>query len=401
MGMSMTINLTREQFYDLVWSEPKKRLSQQVGISDVAISKHCRKAGIPVPERGYWNKLHAGKLVKKTPLPERDLGTINHVSMSGELPLELHKYIQGEPGVPNASEEPIELLTERFRKRLGTVTVPRAFSRTHPAIATLLRKDEEYRIEAQKSAYSWRQPKFDAPFERRRLRIINGLFLAFAGVDGGGWIRGDNARDHSISLGDKSAGFSLDKNGREGRRGSVKEDDNRLYLKLTHHRPPQGLVLQWQDEDNLPLENQLTDIVVGMAVAAEHFSRQWVAERIAWDEQCRVRALEAKRKQNAREALRIRKAIAAARKARSEILLRHAEGWRMASVIRDYVAAVGVATGAETDPVLLDVWSEWALAEANRLDPIKAGRSITVIQARVAAEAYMEEGDEGGDDLEE
>jgi hypothetical protein len=48
----MTINLTREQFYDLVWSEPMKKLSQQVGISNVAISKHCRKAGIPVPERG-------------------------------------------------------------------------------------------------------------------------------------------------------------------------------------------------------------------------------------------------------------------------------------------------------------------------------------------------------------
>jgi hypothetical protein len=152
----MTINLTREQLYDLVWSGPMKNLSQQVGISDVAISKQCRKAGIPVPVRGYWNSLHAGKPVTKTPLPERDLGTINHVSMSGELPLELHKHIQGEPGVASASEEPIELLTERFRKRFGAVTVPRAFSRTHPAIATLLRKDEEYRIETQKNAYSWR-----------------------------------------------------------------------------------------------------------------------------------------------------------------------------------------------------------------------------------------------------
>jgi hypothetical protein len=377
----MTINLTRDQFYDLVWSEPMKKLSQQVGISDVAISKHCKKAGIPVPERGYWNKLHAGKPVAKTPLPERDLGTISHISMSGELPLELHKYIQGEPGVASANEEPIELLTERFRKRLGIVTVPRAFSRTHPAIATLLRKDEEYRTEAQKNAYSWQQPKFDAPFERRRLRIINGLFLAFAKVNGGGWIRGDNAREHSISLGDKGAGFSLDKSEREGRRGGVKEGDNRLYLKLTHNRLPQGLVLQWQDEDGLPLESQLTDIVIGMAVAAEQFSRQWITERIAWDEQCRVRALEAKRKQNAREALRIRKAIAAARKTRTDILLQHAEGWQMASVIRDYVAAVCTATAPKIDPALRDAWSEWALAEANRLDPIKAGRSSAAIQA--------------------
>jgi hypothetical protein len=124
------------------------------------------------------------------------------------------------------------------------------------------------------------------------LRIINGLFLAFAKVDGGGWIRGTKAREHSISLGDKGVGFTLDKSGRDGRRGSIKEGDNRLYLKLSHHRPPQGLVVQWQDEDGLPLENQLTDIVIGMAVAAEHFSRQWIAERKAWDEECRVRAMD-------------------------------------------------------------------------------------------------------------
>jgi hypothetical protein len=29
----------------------------------VAIAKHCRKLGVPVPERGYWNKLQLGKPV--------------------------------------------------------------------------------------------------------------------------------------------------------------------------------------------------------------------------------------------------------------------------------------------------------------------------------------------------
>jgi hypothetical protein len=51
---------TREQLYDLVWSEPMQRLAKQIGISDVAIAKHCRKLGVPVAERGYWNKLQVG-----------------------------------------------------------------------------------------------------------------------------------------------------------------------------------------------------------------------------------------------------------------------------------------------------------------------------------------------------
>lgn len=381
MVMNMTINLTREQFYDLVWSEPMRKLSELIGISDVAIAKHGKKAGIPLLERGYWNKLHAGKSVTKVALPERDLGTVNHISLSGTLPPELRDRIQGEPGVPSAREEPIELLTERFRKRLGTVAMPRGFTPTHPLIAALLRKDDEYRIKAQNNPYSWLRPKFDEAFERRRLRIINGLFLAFARVGGGGWIRGADAREHSISIGEKSVGFSLDKNRRGGRRGTATEGDDRLHLELTHHQPPEGLVVRWQDRDSLRLEDQLTDIVVGMAVAAEHFNRRWIAQRIAWEEERRVQAIEATRKQRAQEVLRKRKAIVAARKARTNVLLRHAQEWRMASTVRDYVAAVRAATAAGEDPTQHDVWSQWALAEADRLDPITAGRSIAAIHA--------------------
>jgi hypothetical protein len=40
----MTFNLTREQLYDLVWSEPMQRLSKQIGISDVAMPSSAGKA---------------------------------------------------------------------------------------------------------------------------------------------------------------------------------------------------------------------------------------------------------------------------------------------------------------------------------------------------------------------
>jgi hypothetical protein len=73
----VTLRLTREQLYELVWSEAMSRLCKAIGISDVAIAKHCRKADVPIPERGYWNKLHAGQKVTRTALPPRDLATIN------------------------------------------------------------------------------------------------------------------------------------------------------------------------------------------------------------------------------------------------------------------------------------------------------------------------------------
>lgn len=41
----------------LVWEIPTSVLSKQLGVSDVAIARHCKKRGIKKPERGYWRKL--------------------------------------------------------------------------------------------------------------------------------------------------------------------------------------------------------------------------------------------------------------------------------------------------------------------------------------------------------
>ena len=61
---------TREQLYELVWSEPISRIAPRYGVSDVAIAKICRKLDVPRPPRGYWAKLAHNKRVKKTPLPK-------------------------------------------------------------------------------------------------------------------------------------------------------------------------------------------------------------------------------------------------------------------------------------------------------------------------------------------
>lgn len=50
------------------------KLSKELGISDVGLAKACRRNGIPVPPRGHWAKLAAGKASPQLPLrnPEND-----------------------------------------------------------------------------------------------------------------------------------------------------------------------------------------------------------------------------------------------------------------------------------------------------------------------------------------
>src|ERR1700687_3569651 len=60
----------REQLYKEVWSRPLLQVAATYGVSDVAINKTCRKLLIPLPGRGYWAKLRAGKPVaQRPPLP--------------------------------------------------------------------------------------------------------------------------------------------------------------------------------------------------------------------------------------------------------------------------------------------------------------------------------------------
>ncbi|WP_407168642.1 hypothetical protein [Bradyrhizobium sp. ORS 111] len=179
----MTLRLTREQLYELVWSEAMSRICKAIGISDVAIAKHCRKADIPIPERGCWSKLHAGQKVTRTPLPPRDLATINVIERGGALPPELKARITGEPGIEGEPES-VDVLTARFRKRLGKVSLSHDLTRADPAIAKLLSRDETIRQKMASSSFHWEKPLFESSYERRRLRILNSIFLAFARVGG-------------------------------------------------------------------------------------------------------------------------------------------------------------------------------------------------------------------------
>jgi hypothetical protein len=375
----MPFNLTREQLYDLVWSEPMQRLSKQIGISDVAIAKHCRKIGVPVPERGYWNKLQAGQKVTKTALPERDLATINHISMSGSLPAELRARINGEPGVSNQHDDSVEVLAERVRKRLGKVTVPRNFSRVHPVIESLLKKDEQYRQELALDRYFWHEPRFDAPFERRRLSFLNGLFLGFAQIGGTPLVRGDIARELAIYIGNVSVGFELDKvrTTQSRQRGllPVPESGDRLCLTLSGDAP--GVTTRWEDNEGSLLEARITEIIIGMLIAGEHFHRRWLEQKAAWERQRREEAEHAAQKRKEEEERRQRERLAAIEKAKLDDLLRSADAWRSAHNLRNYIKAVQAAAGQQQATDEFQAWSRWALGEANKLDPISSGRDMT------------------------
>ena len=126
--------VSREALYEEVWSDPVTVVARRYGLSDVGLVKICKKLRIPVPGRGYWAKVKAGRPTRKVPLPALAAGT---PAPSGPTPLSEHeaalrarvqdtllKTRQSQPtiGVPSELVDPHPLVraaAARLRQRDG------------------------------------------------------------------------------------------------------------------------------------------------------------------------------------------------------------------------------------------------------------------------------------------
>jgi len=379
----MAQTLSRQVLYDLVWSTPLKQLCERFGISDVALKKTCAKADIPTPERGYWARKEAGKKVQQIALPPRAPGMDDDVVVGGGIYGRHSTWTNEEllgpmPLVPEFSEA-LESVRERAVKAIGKVVVPRELRVVHPAIDRLLRADEQRRQKQLEtgSSFSWNSPLFETPAERRRLRILNVLFLAVAKSMGKPEIRGREAREIIISFHQQHVLISLDlasKGYSRHRQATVPRDagDSKLCLAIMDGWGSEKMRSSWIDDDAGTLESKMTEIAIEMVVVAEIQHREaavrmhgWRAERKAeFEEAARRRKLEAERAERER--------LKRLEQARIDRLLKDAAALKLATDIRNYVEAARQAAserGVVSDDAL-NRWREWALVQADRIDPV-------------------------------
>ena len=200
----------------MVWSEPRTHLAKRLGLSDVGISKACRRASIPVPELGYWSKKRAGKRTHRPPLPLRGPGMPDEVRLGGNSywyhDAPSHAEIKMSTPSPPMFDESLESLIKRVRQQVGKVTAPKSLAKSHKLIDKLLDEDERRREKQRNSSYpmSWNDPVFDSPIQRRRLRILSALFTRLEQCHTKPSVRGEVASELSVRVGQQHVGFTLD-----------------------------------------------------------------------------------------------------------------------------------------------------------------------------------------------
>jgi hypothetical protein len=389
----MAEQLSRQQLYDLVWSEPMKNLSVRFGISDVALKKTCARAGIPTPDRGYWAKKQAGNETIQAVLPMRPPGMDDEVSIAsggnGSDQYWNEEEILGFVGAPPQFAESIETVRARVAETVGHVAVPHKVRNWHPTIERLLKEDEKRREKQLTDPYpmSWDKPVFDTPFERRRLRVLNSLFLAVGKLNGKSAVHGHEARQIRISFFQQHLHLTLDKPKRSSRHAQVlnttgESNDPRLCLSILRGFGSETVLASWQDEDAQKLEMHMTDVAVRVILTAELQYREHSLRQYEWRVQRKAELAEEQRKRKLEAERAEKERQKRVEQARINRLLRDAAAFQQAGEIRKYVEVIRLAMARDNSSPMDEVnqWSKWALAQADRIDPTIGGRFLKAMQ---------------------
>ena len=266
--------ISRQALYDLVWNEPVRTIAERMGVSDVWLKKCCSKADIPVPDRSYWTKLRADKAVVRRKLPPRAPGMPTDVTIGTDLrphrwPVDPEAELAAPPPTDPQFVEPIEAVTAKVDRSLGKVRLVRDFGTAHSLIRHILDEDELRRLKPSDAPHRPRygDPFFDTPFERRRLRILNSLFLAMAKAGCQRWLDEPQARNVGVTVGSQKISFALDhpkaRTKANGQIQAAREAYEILRLDISATRD------SWTDDDGGRIEDRLREIVLKLIVAGE------------------------------------------------------------------------------------------------------------------------------------
>jgi len=191
-------------------------------------------------------------------------------------------------------------------------------------------------------------------------------------------ISGKEARNVCFAIADQRVAIDLDipwksRTQNDSVIWSPRPADSKMVLAVDPRWNTEEARYRCEDDADGKIETKLTQIAPEIVVTAELRYREGVLHTYKWrverkaqlEEELRKKRLEAERAERERQ----RKL----EQARVDRLLRDADAFRQAQAIREYVQEIRLATpdGDTVSKSGLESWAQWALAQADRIDPAK------------------------------
>lgn len=363
--MYKTILFTTQELFEKVWETPVLKLAQEIGVSDVGLAKACRKAGIPMPARGYWAKQPNRRPAK--PEPPVDAGPISFQVLDRAL-------LPPKPKIP-----------ETPKTFVNRVEVPEAPVNPHPLIAKWLKCAQSAKV------YEGRFQTADkqvlqtriSPSQIDRSALLLDTLIKASETAGHRWAV---TADKKTTIEVEKEKFTLELKERitksplppappsTRKRGAPWEPNFSLLDRAQYEWVSTGeLSLHidadsgygtrktWADTKTKKVEDRLDTILEGFLATAASIK----ALRAKRAEERRLSAIqEAKRLERARH-------DETHRRLRRE-LVKNSERWQRAAQLRAFIKATCNANANSPRHVQEQtaLWATWASAQADKLDPL-------------------------------
>lgn len=355
--------LSREELFEKVWTMPTIKVAEELGISDVAVAKICKKHGIPKPPLGYWSMLKHGKKVKRPELPplkDEKLKIITIVGSEGyRLYLNKASRPEGTPSIVVVSE---------------ALSSPHALVRKTKSAFSEKRVDQYgrmYSLEKEILNISVGLKSFD-----RALRVMDALIKALdaKGIEvrvlSSKYWQGESWRTAAI-VNDEEVIFKMEE---PSVRVEVPKNEKDKWSYRTHDYKPSGrlkLTIEvwgidefqkvWSDTEKHPIETKLDSFIQGLVLMSGGIKKQNLKraeEDRRREEQKRLWAEEAEKEK--REQKKI------------QDLLEKTKRWKESQDIMAFLAAMesqysnrNIAADIETRE-----WLDWAREYAFSISPL-------------------------------
>jgi hypothetical protein len=369
------ICLSRDELYNLVWSEPMQQLARRFNISDVGLAKICKKMNVPRPERGYWRRKECGFAVRQIPLPPLKDPYKEKICLSKS---KLTTGDSAEEAEPVHENIVFEKLPE------NRVTVNTTLRNPHPYVEKTMHLLKSRKPDEKGIIKIFMEEHLDVQVSlknvHRALCIVDALLKAFEkrGYD----IqlkRHDRTWVTSVTVLGENMEFGLIEHYRQKKRppepATKKRDPYFLYsynqydyypsdmLELTIKSYVYGCRKSWSDGVKQRLENLLNSFMIGLVEGA-----------LKIEEERKRRELEEQKRQ---EIIRIRQERAKLieeEKTRVRALEMEAANWVKSQQIRSYIEAARSVMNQSQGEIMpgseAEKWLTWASQQADRLDPL-------------------------------
>lgn len=389
----MPIELTREELFKKVWAAPMTKVAAEYGISDVALKKICTKNRIPVPGRGYWAKLAAGKPVKQARYRAISDPALNRIWIYGSTARRLPAVVQEAQRAAKANRKE----SENF------VVVPATPDALHPLVERTAKSLARAKPSEKGLVSATASNQFRVDVAPDNINRAIGFINAF--------VAAAEDRGYKIRKSDKSLAFIVDDEAMELRieeqvtrskhtpteeetaaleRWHEKQRRQRHGWQHTAWTPPptppdwdyaptgllkvvineelrygyEGLRHVFADGKTQRIEDLATLVLDSLPVWSVAIKDKRVEDerrRLEWEE--RARQHEEQRRTKALENKRI------------ESLTRSIDRWRKHKQVLAYISAVEAKLESVPceDPDAAREWIDWARGYAERIDPLAAG----------------------------